>query len=346
MVKEKTILSYFLGWLILGFIVCFVGITNVNALEYILPSKFAGKVPNDIFWLEPKATLFGEFYYETPVASMDDYLLVTFCASGPIGAWTGAVNVQADGFKVDTDLWCSAGSYEGTMQQIYYPVNTWTYKEDNLFAYMQDTATFRNPNDYNVQVRLLNITSSSSLDMSMSILAYLKSKETNQDYSTVLQEIQKNQEAYKEEINEVQDKIDETNNQLGELNDTLTDSSGPDTSSLENSAGWLPAGPLDSILNLPLTMLNSLTNSLNKSCSPLNISLPFVNKQLQIPCLSAIFAKITGVTSLWSWVGTIASVLILYNYLLNLYAWVDKVLTLRAEFDEAMGADLANWGRL
>lgn len=141
-------------------------------------------------------------------------------------------------------------------------------------------------------------------------------------------------------------KIDETNDKLDGIQGALTDSSAPNISGLENSAGWLPAGPLDSILNLPLTMLNSLTNSLTKTCTPLNLRLPYVNKDIQIPCLSAIFAKITGVSGLWTWVGTIASVLILYNYLLNLYAWVDRVLTLRAEFDEAMGADLANWGRL
>lgn len=141
-------------------------------------------------------------------------------------------------------------------------------------------------------------------------------------------------------------KLDEQNETLQGIQGALTDSSSPDISGLENSAGWLPAGPLDSILNLPLTMLNSLINSLGKTCTPLNLTLPYVNSQIQIPCLSAIFAQITGVNGLWTWVGTIASVLILYNYLLNLYAWVDRVLTLRAEFDEAMGADLANWGRL
>lgn len=151
-------------------------------------------------------------------------------------------------------------------------------------------------------------------------------------------------ETYGEEI--CQNKIDETNDKLDGIQDSINDSSSPDTSGLENSAGWLPAGPLDSILNLPLTMLNSLTNSLGKTCTPLNLKLPYVNKDIQIPCLSSIFAQITGVNGLWTWVGTIASVLILYNYLLNLYAWVDRVLTLRAEFDEAMGADLANWGRL
>ena len=155
-----------------------------------------------------------------------------------------------------------------------------------------------------------------------------------------------NTEVCSNKIDDTNDKLDETNQNLGDIKDSLTDSSSPNTSGLENSAGWLPAGPLDSILNLPLTMLNSLTNSLSKTCSPLNLTLPYVNKQLQIPCLSAILAQITGVNGLWTWVGTIASVLILYNYLLNLYAWVDRVLTLRAEFDEAMGADLANWGRL
>lgn len=36
MEKEKRIISYFLGWLVLGFLICFIGISNVFAAEYNL----------------------------------------------------------------------------------------------------------------------------------------------------------------------------------------------------------------------------------------------------------------------------------------------------------------------
>lgn len=140
-------------------------------------------------------------------------------------------------------------------------------------------------------------------------------------------------------------RLDETNDKLDGIQGALTDTSTPNLEILGDSAGWLPAGPLDSVLNLPLTMMDNLLNSLGKTCSNLSVNLPYVNKKLEIPCIESLMEKM-GAIVLWNWVGRIASVLILYSYLMNLYAWTDKILTLRAEFDEAMGADLANWGRL
>lgn len=138
-------------------------------------------------------------------------------------------------------------------------------------------------------------------------------------------------------------KIDDTNNKIDNLTDTLTDTN-VNTSSLNNVAGWLPPGPLDSVLNLPLTFFNTLNNALSQTCSPLNITVPFINSQISIPCLSTIFNQITGVPSLWSWVGAISSVIILYNYLLGLYAWVDSVLELRLNMYQDFGGDPANFG--
>lgn len=198
-----------------------------------------------------------------------------------------------------------------------------------------DSTSFKFNTGNNTSIGILFFSSTNGVDVGIIKLSNIMLNEGSSP---------KPYEKYGEEF--CTNKIDETNDKLDGIQGALTDSSSPNTSGLENSAGWLPAGPLDSILNLPLTMLNSLTNSLGKTCTPLNITLPYVNRNIQIPCLSSIFAQITGVQGLWTWVGTIASVLILYNYLLNLYAWVDRVLTLRAEFDEAMGADLANWGRL
>lgn len=139
-------------------------------------------------------------------------------------------------------------------------------------------------------------------------------------------------------------KLDEANEtskgifgKLKDLFNWLTNNDDADVSSAGDVAGWLPPGPIDSIINLPLTMLNNINSSLNKTCSPLEVNLPYVNKSVEIPCLNTIFNQITGLNSFWTWVGLISSVLILYRYLIELYKYYDRLTTLQANF-------ISDWG--
>lgn len=139
-------------------------------------------------------------------------------------------------------------------------------------------------------------------------------------------------------------KLDEQNEtskgifgKLKDLFNWLTNNDEADVSSAGDVAGWLPPGPIDSIINLPLTMLNNINSSLNKTCSPLQVNLPYVNKTVEIPCLNTIFNQITGLTNFWTWVGLISSVLILYRYLIELYKYYDRLTTLQANF-------ISDWG--
>ena len=139
-------------------------------------------------------------------------------------------------------------------------------------------------------------------------------------------------------------KLDEQNKtskgifgKLKDLFNWLTNKDDADVSGAGNVAGWLPPGPLDSLINLPLTMLTNINSSLNKTCSPLEVNLPYVNKTVEIPCLNTIFNQITGLNSFWTWVGMIGSVLILYRYLINLYNYYDKLTDLQANF-------ISDWG--
>lgn len=136
-------------------------------------------------------------------------------------------------------------------------------------------------------------------------------------------------EPYGEEI--CSNKIDQTNNTLNNIGDKLTDSSPTDMSGLGDSAGWLPAGPVDSIINLPLTFFLNLSQSLSSECRPVSLPLPYVNKNIELPCMYSIYEKIgiTGIGGFLTWVGLICSAVILFNYLLDLYHWVDKTLTMR-----------------
>lgn len=121
------------------------------------------------------------------------------------------------------------------------------------------------------------------------------------------------------------------------LTSALTDDSPVNIDSLGNTAGWLPPGPIDSIINLPLNLLNNLMTALNKTCAPINIPLPYVNRNLPIPCISTIFNQITGLPAFWNWVGVITSVVILYRYLIALYKYYDDLTTLKANFISDFG---------
>lgn len=159
----------------------------------------------------------------------------------------------------------------------------------------------------------------------------------NQNTQSIIQSQNETQQAIQESANQTQESIQNATN---ETIATITDTTSPDINgTLDNDtvAGWLPAGPLDSLLNLPLTLFNSLTRALGGTCADLVVPLPFVNKNLNIPCMSGIYSSM-GFGSFFNWIGVIASAFILFSYLMKLYKWVDDTLTFREN------NHLDNWG--
>lgn len=121
----------------------------------------------------------------------------------------------------------------------------------------------------------------------------------------------------------------ETNKKLDDLNKNLTDETSPNFDGLKNSAGWLPKGPVDSIINLPLSLLENIQDNLGKTCQPVSLPLPFVNKNIDLPCINSIYSQIEGMNTFFNWCGVVASVFILFKYLIYLYNRIDSTLTLR-----------------
>lgn len=120
----------------------------------------------------------------------------------------------------------------------------------------------------------------------------------------------------------------QTNTTINNINSSITSEDGPELTGLSGSAGWLPPGPVDSILNLPLSLMQNLTINLSKSCSPVVLTLPYVDRQISLPCINTIYTQL-GINGWLTVIGTIASAFILYRYLLSLYKWVDDTLTFR-----------------
>lgn len=114
-----------------------------------------------------------------------------------------------------------------------------------------------------------------------------------------------------------------------DLNNTIKDTSVP-TFNQDQFLGYLPENALSSILNLPLNIMNSILTALNSStCTPITLPIPFLDGQTyQLECVSVLFQKM-GVSTIINFIGTLLGAFMLYNYLINLYKWVDATLTFR-----------------
>lgn len=186
-----------------------------------------------------------------------------------------------------------------------------------------------------LKVESLGVDSSSLrsvLESSISSSGLAKASDVN--------EVKKAQEQIKTELKNTQQSIDKQTEQQNknhkETMDYMKDESDIDTSKVDNLVGYLPAGPLDSIINLPLSMLNAINTNLSKTCVAPTFKVPFVNEDFTLPCISALYDKM-GATTLLNTLGIIAASVMLYKYLVYLYNWIDSVLSLK-------GNKLKGWG--
>lgn len=129
----------------------------------------------------------------------------------------------------------------------------------------------------------------------------------------------------------------ETNEKLDNINNSITDETPPNTSEFGNVAGWLPAGPVDSIITLPLNVLNSISNALNGKCSTINLPLPFIDSTLPLTCGTEFYSQVSGLSLFLNTLFTILGGITLYKYFIYLYNWIDKIVSLK-EQDEKWGA--------
>lgn len=93
-------------------------------------------------------------------------------------------------------------------------------------------------------------------------------------------------------LNNINSSINSTNSKLDEVNGSLNNS---DVSGANNDLNNFTENDLfkDStgilaIIQAPINMLNSITSA---TCSPLTLPIPYLNVNLNIPCLSTIFSK-------------------------------------------------------
>lgn len=135
------------------------------------------------------------------------------------------------------------------------------------------------------------------------------------------------------------DKLDETNEQLGEMNDYIQDDTPASTEdvdldSLGTVSGLLPAGPVDSLLNIPFTFLSVLTSSMSGTCVPITGTFVF-DSTLSIPCFDSFYDEVPDY--LMNFINLIPAGFILILYFKHLYKKVDRAVSLQSTADDEWG---------
>lgn len=228
----------------------------------------------------------------------------------------------------NTNMSCDIGSgYKGTIYKLQMQVGKYVDSQgDGLYA----ASYLKVINRYNYYTT--TIFKNSVLSDEDVLTGLLQDNITNDLQREILneqKEFNKKQDETNQKLDDLNKNQQDTNKKIDDVNKNITSEEGPKLDALENSAGWLPTGPLDSILNLPLSFLNNLSTNLSNSCQPVTLPLPFVDKTLNLPCLNSIYSQIDDLDDWITGISVIASVFILFSYLINLYKWVDDTLTFR-----------------
>lgn len=262
------------------------------------------------------------------------YAVLTICANVglDVSVYNTAYNYyfNDESYFSSTGKSCTTNGFAGVSYNLYLSVGQWDVGSGNTSLYrVSSYIKFKSTWGYNGYFTVQNFVFSNE-DLSVNVQ---KEDEINSNLNTQINQnntiIDQNQD--------IIDNQEQTNEKLDDLNDNLTSTEGADLGALQNSAGWLPAGPIDSILNLPLSLLNNLTTNLNKSCQPVILSIPYVNKDLTLPCVNTLYDDM-GISGWVTTIGVIASAFIMFSYLLKLYKWVDDTLSFREN------NQIDNWG--
>ena len=108
--------------------------------------------------------------------------------------------------------------------------------------------------------------------------------------------------------------LNQINSNVTNISDNLNDSSIDSSSAnnLTNNSAFQDNNGLDNIIKAPLNFIQSLTNT---SCSPISLTIPFMNANVSLPCMSTIYTKALG-TQLVNTISLVINGIVLYRFCL------------------------------
>lgn len=324
--KLKRLFKKILFFLIITIVLWFIKLSMVSAATYD-PSYFKvmgnETIRNNFYTQGGQAiiTVNSVPLSVVPIESQN-YIELTYCITQPLASTWTISNDSLDGAIVPgnfnyikfNNVDCALDNYPGKVYRFYLQVYKWGVPSGGSDVYQVSSYLNISDQGYFSIYNLLDIKISDSDNYYNDLLQF----NNGVDQTTII-----NQNG------QIIDNTNSTNQKLDDLNKNITDETPPDFDGLKNSAGWLPKGPVDSIINLPLSLLENIQDNLGKTCQPVSLPLPFVNKNIDLPCINSLYSQIEGMDTFFNWCGVVASVFILFKYLIYLYNRVDSTLTLR-----------------
>lgn len=140
-----------------------------------------------------------------------------------------------------------------------------------------------------------------------------------------------------DKLDDLNSKQDKTNQELKNMNDFISDDTEADVdvSSLATVTGLLPAGPVDSLLTIPLKFLSVLSSSFSGTCTPVTMNWVF-DSQLTLPCFSDSFYNDVP-SAIMTFLSIVPCAFILITYFKHLYKKVDRAVSMNTTADDEWG---------
>lgn len=253
-----------------------VHVTQAKAATY--EYQIFGGVNDSEFGIEANGSRISTedkfiFYNNT----INNYMYVDLCTTGnKPSAWVydaraGSLSISTQVLKVNKR--CVVSGYEADVYRFTFFISSVSDIGQDRLGLTFTTRLF-NETSYYTYMRILSVFGSDTLSYA----------DIEAGQSEAIQQQQK-------EANETMKRVEE---EQKKTNDLLEDD---DTQGAQDSAGGFFNGfttdthGLTSIITAPLSLISSITSS---SCSPLVIPLPFVDKDLTLPCMSSIYSQHFG----------------------------------------------------
>lgn len=299
--------------------------------------------------INPNSTATHRIIMATALSQSDIYSYMFFdvCSTRDIDAirasspgqscenscWSNQVNTEKTNFN------CTTNAQAGKIYRITTPIQKWKRDENDLMASVDDRITIRNLTTDIISTTLYGFYVSDDPN----VAAF------NTDYTNIINDIGNRQitaidaatsainNSTEENRQNTQDIINNQNTNTQSVIDTITDDTEPDAdiSSLGNVQGLLPAGPVDSLLNIPFMFLSVITTSFGGVCRPIRGTFVF-DSTLEIPCFSDLFYN--NVPDLvMTFINLIPSAFILILYFKHLYKKVDRAISMNTNADDEWG---------
>lgn len=213
-------------------------------------------------------------------------------------------------------LSCSFGSWSGDLIQTSWIMNYNLVRDGSSGnSFLDSTINFHLPNNilgFNSTMRFVNV----YIDKyDESIVQSIKQAQigetTNQELSNI-----------NSKIEETNDKLDDVNDNLGNINDNITNN---DINGAQNTANGFFDNfsdndyGLSSIITIPLSSIQKITNA---TCTPINIPIPFTNKNIPLPCMGTIYQQnVPLLLNIWQ---VVSFGLISYAIIVDIFGMVKK----------------------